>query len=343
MSLDLQPPPDQDLSLAQTPSDVLIGDPVADLSRQSGLPSEALAALSPEERTGMAALEGNVAQLLSNAGRPGSNVTRETVQAAVVARNQVRDDVAARYETESLDGVQLADARVQIDRRVPGAEQGATTPMDARLQIRDQTITIESDVYLYGSGATQEIADTFERQIQQEWGQNPATGRPWTYTDPDSGQTYNVRFDVDVQLYDPDNPGSTPRIVPEQYFPWNRDNFIEVTTDDRISRVFGGDEGQWRAHGRNGRALASDNPAAHEFGHLLGLPDRYIKGDGPDKGQPLPGWEGNIMAMPAGRGHVEQRDIDTLVQSHVDRYERAGSPGTFNSEINPRRGDFIPR
>lgn len=333
MSLDLSPTPDlaQDRSVGQ---DVAPDrNPVADLSRASGLPSKMLAALSPEERDGMASLEANVARTLHEAGRPGSDVTTEQVQALVEARNQVRDDVAGR--SESPNGMQLADARVLIERDPESASR--TLPPDARLQIRDQTITIESTVYLYGSGATQGIADTFERQIRAEWGQNPATGQPWTYTDPESGQTYDVQFDVNVEMYNPDNPGGTPGLFSGRFSPWNRDNFIEVTAENGRSYVRGGDEGQWRAHGRNGRTLANDNPAAHEFGHILGLPDRYFK-SGPDEGKPRPGWENNIMGRAAGQGNVEQRDINALVGTHVGRavlLEQRGGEGTYNGHINP--------
>lgn len=49
---------------------------------------------------------------------------------------------------------------------------------------------------------------------------------------------------------------------------------------------------------------------AHEYGHLIGLKDRYrdrVEG-GCTVSVPEPGWEGNIMAQRGGR--VEQRNID---------------------------------
>jgi hypothetical protein len=49
---------------------------------------------------------------------------------------------------------------------------------------------------------------------------------------------------------------------------------------------------------------------AHEYGHLLGLQDRYDDRvvNGRLVSIPRPGWEGNIMAQRGGR--VEQRNID---------------------------------
>lgn len=326
MGLDLSPSLERDLG--QQPTQTLGGDPVASLSRQSGISVEALSNMSPRDRDGLVELEAVVGRALHESGQPGSGVTPEMAQAAVLSRNQIRDGLVGQG---ALNGVLLADARVSIRDDAPSA---SPPPPDARLNIRDQAITISSDVYIYGSGATQQIADTFERQIQQEWGTNNATGQPWTYTDPSTNRTYNVRFDVDVKVFDPDNPRNAPGVFSGPYTPWNRDNFIEVTADSGRSEVRGWDEGTWRAHGRNGKTLAADNPAAHEFGHLLGLDDRYVK-SGPNEGQPMPGWSGNIMAMPANRGNVEQRDIDAIVSGSVGEYRRAGSPASFDTSIDP--------
>lgn len=59
--------------------------------------------------------------------------------------------------------------------------------------------------------------------------------------------------------------------------PFNRDNYIELPENVRDNRSFvkNGDEGQWRGYGRSGQSLQQDNPAVHEFGHLMGLGDRY--------------------------------------------------------------------
>jgi hypothetical protein len=50
--------------------------------------------------------------------------------------------------------------------------------------------------------------------------------------------------------------------------------------------------------------------AGHEFGHVMGLPDRYVDVSGIGS-VPLPGWRGNIMGQYGGS--VWQRDIDFLL------------------------------
>ena len=68
--------------------------------------------------------------------------------------------------------------------------------------------------------------------------------------------------------------------------------------------------GNWRAVGRGTRTLSQDNPAGHEFGHLLGFDDRYDY----NTQNPKPGWEGNIMAEATYKPSiVEQRDINRMV------------------------------
>lgn len=316
MSLDLNPTLETTRDLSQTSSSSQSSpDPIETLSQRSGIPTDTLKTLTPELLNGLTRLEDDVTRAMETPGR----MTPEALRTVTEVRDQFRAGIT-----------RLADASAVIESR-PGRTQPAvnapTMPPDASLQIRDNTITIGSDVYLYGSGATPEVAATFERQIREEWGQNPETGKPWTYTDPETGQTYDVKFDVNVKIYDPEHPERTPEVRPGET-PDLRDNFIEVTSENGRSYVRGGNEGQWRADGRSGRSLEEDNPAAHEFGHILGLPDRYVEGGGAQTG-----WSGNMMAMPAGKGRVQQRDIDAVVRSHVEDYVKDGSPDTFTSPI----------
>ena len=78
----------------------------------------------------------------------------------------------------------------------------------------------------------------------------------------------------------------------------------------------------WRDYAKTGvwRGNAPD-PAPHEFGHLLGLADRYTDFIGPN-----PGWQGNIMAEGAMRGTVEQKNIDTIVSPFVKSHNSRWFP-----------------
>lgn len=159
-----------------------------------------------------------------------------------------------------------------------------------------------------------------QSDIMTKWGAQ-SNGSGWTYTDAGTGTTYDVKFDVTVQLYE-GKEKNDPFIIPESWNPNNRENFVEVGAtlkDVDRSYVQGGDEGQWRGTGRGGKPLAADDPAPHEFGHLLGLDDRYTDKKGPNKG-----WEKNIMGD-SQSGNVEQRNIDGIVGDAVKGYNKFSS------------------
>ena len=145
----------------------------------------------------------------------------------------------------------------------------------------------------------------------------------WTYTDK-RGKIYNVKFDVTVDVYNEKNPTQAPLIIPDSWNPFSRKNYVEVgSTPDDIARSYvkGGDEGKWRGYG--------SDPSSHEYGHIIGLDDKYT-----DKEGAIKGWEGNIMAEPAGQGQVEQKNIDAIMNQIFKRYEKAGNPDEFQTEIN---------
>ena len=143
------------------------------------------------------------------------------------------------------------------------------------------------------------------------WGVQ-SNGKGWSYTDAETGKTYDVKFDIKVDLYEGKEKGS-PTIIPESWDPSNRENFVEVGAtlkDVGRSNVQGGDEGEWRGVGRNGSTLAQDDPAPHEVGHILGLGDKYTDDKGTNKG-----WEGNVMSD--SNGKVDQRNINGIVGDAV--------------------------
>jgi len=186
---------------------------------------------------------------------------------------------------------------------------------DGIVSIKGNTITISSNIYLYGSGATAANAKQMQDGMMKSWGTN--NGKPWSYTDA-GGNSYNVKFDVSVLLYD-GKAQSDPFLIPESWDSTNRDNFIEVGNSlKQVGRSFvqGGDEGEWRGTGRQGMSLAQDNPAPHEFGHLMGLRDRYADAKGRN-----PGWKGNIMGESA-TGKVEQRNISGMIGDAMKAYDK---------------------
>jgi len=205
---------------------------------------------------------------------------------------------------------------------------------DGIVSIRGNTITVSTRIHLYGSGATTATAKTMQTDAMKAWGAQ-SNGQGWTYKDTKTGKSYNVKFDIKIDLYEGEERNN-PLVIPESWDASNRDNFVEVgATLEEVKRsyVLSGDEGQWRGVGRNGLRLIDDDPAPHEVGHILGLKDRYSDDKGPDKG-----WENNMMAKSKG-GKVEQRNINGIVEdavkSHNEFLSEDGNPKEeFKYEID---------
>jgi RHS repeat-associated protein len=193
--------------------------------------------------------------------------------------------------------------------------------MDAEVSIKGKDVTINVEIMIYGSGASEAQAQKMQKNIMNGW------DKGWKYKDQKTGKTYNVAFDVSVKVLDKSNPTNNPFIIPDSWNPFSRKNYIEIARKKEIDRSFVwlGDEGIWRGW--------DPDPSSHEFGHLIGLDDQYIEGGGPKKG-----WQGNIMAEPAGMGIVEQKNIDAIMKHIIYEYKEAGSPKEYDVEIN----EFFP-
>lgn len=86
-------------------------------------------------------------------------------------------------------------------------------------------------------------------------------------------------------------------------------NYIEVGNFER-SKMVKTFKGQWRDYGRNGFSLIEDNPASHEFGHILGGRDKYKNVDGVSR--PIDsGWADNVMAK--GSGKVDNMNMKSIL------------------------------
>ena len=160
----------------------------------------------------------------------------------------------------------------------------------------NKTITINVEIIIFGKDATSEIAQIYEKGIMDAW------GGEWTANY--NGEEYKVLINANVKL------GKRPNIFQKIWnFFFGTKNYVNVENRERAYVVFGF-YGNWRAVGRGTRTLSQDNPAGHEFGHLLGFDDRYDY----NTQNPKPGWEGNIMAEATYKPSiVEQRDINRMV------------------------------
>ena len=178
---------------------------------------------------------------------------------------------------------------------------------DAKVTVMDSTISIHVQIYIYGNGASKEEANKIQKSIMNEW------NRGFVYIDEKTREKYKVIFDVNVKMYDTNNPNNSPGYLSDRYNPFSTNNYVEIGAtgnDVKRSFVIGGDEGKWRGYGLD--------PSVHEFGHLIGLRDHYSDESGIENG-----WSGNVMSEPAGYGLVEQKNINAVAMPIVDRYKRS--------------------
>jgi hypothetical protein len=176
---------------------------------------------------------------------------------------------------------------------------------DAQITINKdkKTITIKANIILEGQYATQQLADKYKEDIMKTWG----SIKSYKY----EGDTYNINWKIDVRVKTRDER--------EVYNGIN--NYI--TPFDKTNRRNGNgsyvencNKGEWRSTFSD----AWPDSSPHEFGHILGLKDRYVTAVQANKygknyhRQKYLGWEGNIMAEEAGRGRVTNKNMDCLLK-----------------------------
>ena len=174
---------------------------------------------------------------------------------------------------------------------------------DGIISIYGDNIVIRANIILTGPYATSQLAGIYKAGIMATW------GKQTTYEY--QGKTYNLQWDIKVYAAGKDEEPNFNGV----------NNYMEVDMDpETISKVKYTNQGFLRGFGRNGFNIRDDNPAPHEFGHIIGLSDKYIK-DGPQENQPVDdSWSNNIMG--AWKGKVEKKNLDLLfakpIQAHTD-------------------------
>ena len=168
---------------------------------------------------------------------------------------------------------------------------------DAKIAIKGNTITITSNIVLTGPKATKELAQSYQKNIMDNWGQLN------TYVHNEV--IYDIVWDVNVRVAEEG----------EMLVHDGTNNFMEVT--ESVSKVGNTNEGEIRGIDWNGKSLDDTNPMAHEFGHMLGLKDKYQK-IGKNDYVTRKGWKGNIMGELSGEGKVEMKNLDTILPNAID-------------------------
>ena len=173
---------------------------------------------------------------------------------------------------------------------------------DGIISIYGDNIVIRANIILTGPHATSQLAGIYKAGIMATW------GKQTTYEYQD--KTYNLQWDINVYAAGKDEEPNFNGV----------NNYMKVEMDsETTSRVKYTNQGFLRGEGRNGFNIRDDNPAPHEFGHIIGLADKYIK-NGPQENQPVDdSWSNNIMG--AWNGKVEKKNLDILLTQPIELYE----------------------
>ncbi len=172
---------------------------------------------------------------------------------------------------------------------------------DATIIIKDGKIIVQANIILYSKDGKvdSKTVSNFQKQIVSAWSKDK-NGNARTYTK--DGKTYQVSFDVKITA------GSSNLANENNRNYDGKNNYIQVVNgnDNTVrSKVEGTNSGVW---------ASGTNEAYHEFGHLLGLQDRYT--DTANGSKPNSGYEGNVMGSYGGK--VEQKNINAFLNKPVN-------------------------
>ncbi|NBJ09227.1 hypothetical protein D1647_24155 [Alistipes sp. Z76] len=154
----------------------------------------------------------------------------------------------------------------------------------------NKTVTIYANIYLsskqYSTKELSRLSEEIKDDISSAWNAN------WTYNN--NGKVYAVNFVIELKS------GTGRKTSDDSYA-----NYIEIKNGIR-SRV--------KEDTYNGTWNPRHNNYAHEFGHIVGLKDRYndvTDKNGKKQSISHDGWEDNIMG--ASEKPVQQRNIDAIL------------------------------
>ncbi len=169
---------------------------------------------------------------------------------------------------------------------------------------KKKRITVKAKILVYGGAADKATAKMMQQNIKAAWNGH-------RYQDLATGTDYKVVFKVKVRYRK-----RTPKNLTKRAERNAKLNFIELPPNQNRSYVLKrpGYTGVWR--GRDKITQTWGDPAPHEFGHLIGLADRY------SNGRPNSGWRGNIMAEPAMRGQVDSRNLELMLTDAMVKHNQ---------------------
>ena len=170
---------------------------------------------------------------------------------------------------------------------------------DADTNVRGYSITISADIliynkeYLHSIPATKELsnlAKVYKEAISNTWEQL----KYYEY----NGVTYTINWDINVKL----------KHIDQDVKNGEKNNFLEVLPKD--SKTRSEVTGSWKGLISSRYSLE----IIHEFGHMLGLWDRYDE----NTQMAHPGWEGNVMG--SYNGIVDYRNLVGIFDPILENY-----------------------
>ena len=178
---------------------------------------------------------------------------------------------------------------------------------DAKVAIdhNSRTVTVTANIFILPKrGVGTNVAQYMQSSIVNAW------DKGWTYTTED-GTQYAVKFNVNVRI----------KGYKETIDFNGINNYITVVDEEITSETTNAKIGIWA------KGTPDNNSAAHEFGHILGLDDKYNR-DSNDH-EPLPGWKTNLMA-----GSLDENKKPRQVEQKRKTMKVLTSPWMVNGTDN---------
>ena len=192
---------------------------------------------------------------------------------------------------------------------------------DAQITIDDRRIIVRARIILMGDLANDELVRIYQNDINSKWGEIQNV----IY----KGEKYSISWDVEVRLAEEGE---------EEYYN-GINNYMQVVGNEN-SKVIGSNHGDIRSEGRDGYSLEEDCPMSHEFGHMLGLDDKYSYNKS-NYGKPVsPKWKGDIMAeITSNPVKISNMTLTELFGSALKKHTE--SPWLYLYKKYPRFGRFF--
>ena len=168
---------------------------------------------------------------------------------------------------------------------------------DVMITIVGNTITITAIIFIYGHLATEGLASLYMENIQNVWGLLTSYNF--------EGMDYKIDWQVNVIF----RPDISEDVEKDDLKYDGKTNYMKVLEGNKGSSVTDSQFGDIRF------TESSENAMSHEFGHMMGLKDRYKDGGAPVS----PEWNFNIMHDIKGAADKQNMDFILTPVLQIDK------------------------